>query len=219
MTKNNCNSCGSWVVAGANFCHNCGLSLAPMAFQSSLAIKSPYTPQNREFGQVSGQWKDKASTAFMLALAMGAGAVFADFSPSLVALIPAGYLLWPVANKMILDLMGKLPQPAEGAVTIKVETVTDDHRHWTFDQLPPSISLGQLQHVAEVCLPEPKGRGLAFSRRKVHKTGTFSHGDYDALKGFWLEANFAFYRDAEAPTTGVILTPRCYKLLRKSLEF
>jgi hypothetical protein len=85
-------------------------------------------------------------------------------------------------------------------------------------ELPDSITLAQLQHVARMVLEPPDGEGRPFARLKICKPGLFSQGDFYTLRDAWLKSHHALYLDPAAPNRGIILTERTRRLLKKSLR-
>jgi len=216
MAKLNCDNCNSWTVRGANFCHNCGHSLS-LVFEYSQGNGGPQMAQN---GMIRSNWKDRVATTILIVSTAGIGAIVGVLDTGYMVLVPLAYLLWEPASKLILDILGKLPDKPPKALetTLRVEHKTPDNKHWRLYDFPAGIELAHIQHIARICLEPPTGEGAAFSRRKVKRNGALSQGQFETISQFFLDVNYAFYRDNAAPNLGIVLTERCNRLLKKALN-
>ena len=219
MTNSGCSSCNGWTINGARFCHHCGHILGGMSFEyatgsGSVGVSGP------TLGASGQSVKDKAATTGLIALAMSAGTLTETWGPEWIALGPLAYLLYPYAHKLLLDLAGKLPEKQPGHTKIKVEhsEKTIDGKRILIDEYPEEIELSHIQHIAKVCLPNPAGRGLEFSRLNVCRPGKLSQGQFRIIRDIWLESHHAFYRNPLVKNQGLVLTERCNRLLKKSLS-
>jgi hypothetical protein len=157
---------------------------------------------------------------------MGAlcGHLFLEWDPSLTIILPIGYVLLGPAAEFIGVLAGRLPavefsRDRQTKITIEhKETDNYGKRRMLLSELPDSISLAQLQHIARAVLDPPDGEGESFSRLKVCKPGLFSQGDFYTLRDAWLKSHHALYLDPAAPNRGIILTERTRRLLKKSVR-
>lgn len=212
----NCPNCNKWTVRGANFCHHCACVLGGSVFEYGPGPELGPGQVVTEAGPRK-TLKDKAMTATLLGMAAACGVLFAGWDAAWIAFTPMIYLSYEPAKDFVAALAGKLPEPKSEATTLRVEHVTEDKRHWLLYDFPEGISLDHLQHIARKVLPEPIGEGAKFSRRVVCEKGFMSQGQFETIKEFWIRINYAYYRGPD-PREGIILTERCNRLLKKSLN-
>lgn len=197
----------------AKFCPHCGASLAKgHSFEYALdGASSAADP-------VPGQsLADKALTTGLVALAVFAGVLADAWSPVWVALVPLAYLLSP----SLIRVLTKLPKIEKSHyTTLRVEhsEKSVDGRNVIIDEFPPHIEVNHIRHIAEKCLPKPVGDGLTFSRPNVCQPGKLSQGDFRIIRDIWLESNHCFYRNPLVKNQGLVLTERCYRLLKRVVD-
>jgi len=197
-----CSHCNSWTITNANFCFQCGVSLVSTSFEYNSLQPASFN------------WKDKMLTTVSLATIAAGASFFANWPTEFIALLPLGYLLYTPISKLLLDILGKLPEKQSATVetTLKIEHTSLDKKHWLIADVPPGIELKHIQHIAKVCETKP------FSRRNCCQAGKLSQGEFEKIRDFFLEMNYTFYRNRHSPTTGMILTERGKRLLKKSLS-
>jgi hypothetical protein len=150
------------------------------------------------------------------------GHLFLEWDPSLTVILPLGYVFLGPAAEFIGTLAGKLPAMEfgqTGPLTLRVEhheTSDEGRRFVGLYDMPDSIGLEHLQWIAGKVLPPPDGEGESFSRRQVCKVGRLSQLQFETVRDAWLKINYAFYRNPAAPQQGIVLTPRCMKMLKRA---
>lgn len=224
--SNHCSTCNNWIVRGANFCHHCGHAIAGnTTFETSFGGSSVQAggvapPSGRHRAPVSDHiWR--VATLFLGGLC---GHLFLDWDPGWIVYGPLGYVLLGPAAEFIGVLAGRLPavefsRDRQTKITIEhKETDNYGKRRMLLSELPDSITLAQLQHVAKMVLEPPEGECLPFARLKICTPGVFSQGDFYTLRDAWLKSHHALYLDPAAPNRGIILTERTRRLLKKSVR-
>lgn len=227
MANVNC-ICGSWTVRNANFCWRCGNELGDPGhtFESSYGNGNDNHHQPPTNGQAKTSREtviERMATAGMLLLGAVVGVVVDGWNSAWIPLLPIGYLCFPYVKDFAFGLAGKFPHEfsKDTTTTLKIEhheTNDAGKRFVGLYDLPDTIQLEHLQHIAKLCLSPPTGEGRQFSRLKVCRPGKLSQGQFYTLRDTWLETHHVFYRDANSPNRGLVLTERCTRLLKKSVR-
>jgi hypothetical protein len=126
-----------------------------------------------------------------------------------------------------------------GLVTLMGPTMANAAYHWATLPKPPKehINKIQVEYVDEYRTPrnlydfneyitlehlvwvgKRHADGVPFSRRGMCEPGKFSQGDYYKLRDEFLRLRYAFYKNTAVKNEGIILTPRCKKLLNRVVD-
>jgi hypothetical protein len=193
----NCQQCQKWKVKNANFCWYCGLAFHNNRFETELITARP------QF-QISKQITD---TLLILGISYLGVQFWLDWPPALSMVPPLVYLIGRPFLETYLNAPKKDPEPEH--TTLKVEYRSEDKRHWTIDNYPAEISLQHLRYVAQIVIVE----GGKFSRRSITKNSPVTQTQYDILRQYWIKNNLLVV----TANNHNVLTPRCQKLLKKTL--
>ncbi len=127
----------------------------------------------------------------------------------------AGVASWDYtkdAINTITEFLRQAPNVVEKAMpsVVRIETKHSDTNQITIDYAEQRVAQHLVAVAAKVVTP-PLGKGLEFKRE------TIGQGSYNVVKPWLLENHWAVLRGANV-RGGVVLTPRCYKMLEGMLR-
>jgi len=207
-----CPNCSKSTLRKAKFCHNCGQSLtghqnkSPNKAQFQTTI--PDTVVTVGPNQVT-KMEMVTTVGLIWSLSLG-GCWLAEINPAWSVLPGLGTLIAPTIANAAYQWRTLPKPPREHINKIQVEHVDQYHRPRSIYDFEESITMDHLQHVAKRITD-----GEPFSRRGICQPGQFSQGDYYKIRDEFLRLNYAFYKNPAVKNEGIVLTPRCQKLLKR----
>ena len=201
----------------ANFCYNCAYQFVADAV-SNFEHSTDRKPVRAKAMRVAG-FQAKAGNAAISFVATS-GIVLASGGSWQLAVVAGCFpVLWYGLSDWILDAVDnrnewKYKQPEIVQKTMdsvmRLEWRDKDTSQISIDYAEQRIA-AYLKRLAEVVVKPPRGEGLDFTRQNV------GQGVYNGVRPWLLENNYAVLRGANV-RAGVVLTPRCYKMLARLLD-
>ena len=103
-----------------------------------------------------------------------------------------------------------MEEPERELITIRVEQITDDGRHWLLDELDERISLDELTRVASLIIED----GLVWSRPNLTKYAGVSQSKFHLITDEFRRLNFLVVTKANRS----VLSLRAFAFLRQVLR-
>lgn len=102
------------------------------------------------------------------------------------------------------------PEPQPGDITIRVEHITEDKRHWLLDRLDQRITIAELWRVADVIIKDQKN----FSRPVLTRYANLSQNKFHLIDYDFKRLNYCF----KANGNRTLMTPKGTAFLETILE-
>lgn len=205
-----CPHCRKSTLRKAKYCHHCGTGLkdgSVKSFQSAV-------PAN--VSTVSAQSVTKmemvTTTGLIWTLSLG-GCWLAEINPAWSVLPGLVTLMGPTVANAAYHWLTLPKPPKEHINKIQVEHVDEYQRPRSLYDFEAFITLEHLVWVANQVR-----HGKPFSRRGLCQPGQFSQGDFYKVRDEFLRLHYAFYKNPAIKNEGIILTPRCLKLLKRVVD-
>lgn len=205
-----CPNCKKSTLRKAKYCHNCGASLSNNAkFESTAAV---VVTDQAVVSNAPSKMELITTTGLIWGLSLG-GCWFADIDPAWSVVPGLVTLIGPTVAEAAYQWVTLPKPPREHITKIQAEHVDELGRPRTIADFDEKISLAQLAWVANRVAD-----GQPFSRRGMCQPGKFSQGDFYAVRDEFFKLHYAFYKNPAVPNEGIILTPRCQKLLKSVVK-
>ena len=202
-----CPSCHKSTLRKANFCHTCG---AKLNRATAFELASPAIDPALSLPKSSVSKTDVIiTTGLIWSLSLG-GCWLAEIDPAWSVVPGLVTLIGPTIAEAAYHWVTLPKPPREQAQKIQVEHVDEIGRPRSLYDFEETITLDNLVWVATRI-----EMGQSFSRRGMCQPGKFSQGDFYKVRDEFLRLRYAFYKNPAVPNEGIILTPRCLKLLKK----
>jgi len=208
-----CPDCQKSTLRKAAYCHHCGTALTKSASQKteflhtqSLSVSPPVQGKHAKRNDLI------VTTGLIWGMSLG-GCWLAGIDPAWSVVPGLVTLIGPTIAEAGHAWV-TLPKPPREQITkIQAEHIDEQGRPRSIYDFDDKITLDMLVWVADAVVNQEK----PFSRRGICEAGRFSQGNFYTVRDEFLRLNYAFYKNPTIPNEGIILTPRCLKLLKKVL--